>query len=165
MAGTLPALLKRKNQMPFYTEPKKVDYEKLWAALDADFDKKIDSVPECDFHNASDGDFHNAKPNAIFEQPSDTRRTINGFAEPPAEPRTRAGFGLDFLALKSPLPTFSTDAAWKQKVEIVRKLNKTELGKHILKNPFLSYIFLRATDNINAQNILKKHPLWIKIFQ
>ena len=132
--------------MPFYTEPAKVDYEKLWAALDADFEKKLD---------------------AADNEPTDgTRRSVNGFLdlEKPAEPHTRPLFGADFLPLKSPMPTFSTDNAWKQKVQIVRLLNKTDLGKNILKNPFLSYIFLRSTDNENYKNIIKKHPLWIKIF-
>ena len=157
--------------MPFYTEPAKVDYEKLWAALDADFEKKLDAADNeptnGDSQFANNGEFQkstNARPQAT---PTDgTRRSVNGFLdlEKPAEPHTRALFGADFLPLKSPMPTFSTDNAWKQKVQIVRLLNKTDLGKNILKNPFLSYIFLRSTDNENYKNIIKKHPLWIKIF-
>ena len=124
--------------MPFYAEPTKIDYQKLWRDLDRAFDEKLDAIPE-------------------------PTRTVNGFTEP--EPRTPAGLGVENRALRSPIPTFSTDTAWRQKIQMVRNLNKTENGKYILKNPFLSYIFLRSTDNANYQNLIQKTPLWRLVFK
>lgn len=131
--------------MAFYSKATNNELTAIFAALDADFEKSLDAI----------------------ELPTATRKIDADFYQQAkaGEPKTRAGILASEPAIKAPMPTFSTAAAWRQKVAMVKTLGQSKTGQAVLKNPFLSYIFLRSTDNANYQNLIMKNPLWIKIFK
>lgn len=131
--------------MAFYNKLANNELTALFDALDSDFEKKLDAIELPTAPRKIDADFY--------------QKAIAG------EPKTRAGILATEPAIKAPLPTFSTAAAWRQKIAMVKTLGQSKTGQAILNNPFLSYIFLRSTDNANFQNIIQKTPLWRLVFK
>ena len=129
--------------MAFYSKVSNNELTALFDALDSDFENKLDAI-----------ELPTRKIDADFYQQSAA-----------GEPKTRAGLLATNPAIKAPLPTFSTSAAWRQKIAMVKTLGQSQTGQAILNNPFLSYIFLRSTDNANYQNIIQKTPLWRLVFK